>query len=300
MEWVIFSIVSRAFWAGDNIVDKLLIGRHIRNPYVLTLLGGIAPLLISMFIFILLWGRLEWIGLVPTLIIMIAGAIQIIAVFAFYKALDKEEVSRVIPLFQLTPVFVLILSAIFLKEVLTLNQYFGFILILFGGFLIAIKRIEGGFKLREAFWWMVLSSSIYAIQAIIIKSLYIKYSYLSLTFYISIGIFIPTFVLLTFSSKSRSSFIKEFSNLNITGWALVGLAAIFIIGADLSGFWAFKTGSASLISVLRGFQSIFVFIFSLILSVWLSKILKEELVSKVLLTKIIAISLMLAGLYFIA
>lgn len=298
MDWLVFSLIARVFWAGDNIVDKLLIGKYIKNPYVLTLLGGIAPLIISVIIF--LFYKLEWIGLVPTVVILLAGIIQIIAVFAFYKALAKEEVSRVIPLFQLTPVFVLILSAFFLKENLTINQYIGFILILLGGFFVSLKRIEGVFKLREAFWWMILSSSIYAIQAIIIKSLYVSYSYLNLTFYHGIGIFIPTFALLTFSSKSRNSFTREFSNLNIKGWLIVSLAAIFIAGAYLSGLWAFRTGSASLISVLRGFQSIFVFIFSLVLSIWLPKILKEELASGVLLTKVIAISLMLAGLFLIA
>ena len=298
MDWLVFSLIARVFWAGDNIVDKLLIGKYIKNPYVLTLLGGIAPLIISVIIF--LFYKLEWIGLVPTVVILLAGIIQIIAVFAFYKALAKEEVSRVIPLFQLTPVFVLILSAFFLKENLTINQYIGFILILLGGFFVSLKRIEGVFKLRKAFWWMILSSSIYAIQAIIIKSLYVNYSYLNLTFYHGIGIFIPTFALLTFSSKSRNSFTREFSNLNIKGWLIVGLAAIFIAGAYLSGLWAFRTGSASLISVLRGFQSIFVFIFSLVLSIWLPKILKEELASGVLLTKVIAISLMIVGLFFIA
>jgi len=298
MDWLIFTLIARAFWAGSNIVDKLLIGRYIKNPYVLTLFAGITPLIISIFIF--LSHKLEWIGLAPTIVIILAGIIQIIGVFAFYKALSKEEVSRVIPLFQLTPVLVLILSGVFLKEILTVRQYFGFVLILLGGFFIALKRIEGVFKLREAFWWMVLSSSVYAVQAIMIKSLYIKYSFLSLTFYICIGIFIPTFALLTFSNKSRDGFIKEFSKLNITGWLIVSLGVIFIAGAYLTGFWAFRTGSASLISVLRGFQSIFVFIFSLVLSIWLPKILKEELAGRILLTKIVAISLMLAGLFFIA
>lgn len=298
MDWIFFSLISRAFWAGDNIVDKLLIGKYIKNPYVLTLLGGIAPFIVSMLI--ILFYRPHWIGLIPTVIILLAGIIQIIAVFAFYRALAKEEVSRVIPLFQLTPVFVLILSAVFLKESLNVSQYLGFILILLGGFFISLKRIEGIFKLREAFWWMILSSLIYGVQAIIIKSLYIKYPYLDLTFYHGIGIFIPTFALLTFSNKSRNSFLKEFSNLNRIGWLIVGLAAVFIAGAYLSGLWAFRTGSASLISVLRGFQSIFVLVFSLVLSIWLPKILKEELTSGVLLTKIIAISLMLAGLFLIA
>lgn len=298
MDWILFSLIARAFWAGDNIVDKLLIGKYIKNPYILTLLGGIAPFIIS--ILILLVYKLEWIGLIPTIVILLAGIIQILAVFAFYKALAKEEVSRVIPLFQFTPVFVLILSAILLKENLTPNQYIGFILILLGGFFISLKKIEGIFKLRKAFWWMILSSAIYGVQAIMIKSLYANYSYFNLTFYHGIGIFIPTFALLTFSSKSRNSFTREFSNLNITGWLIVGLASVFIAGAYLSGLWAFRTGSASLISVLRGFQSIFVFIFSLVLSIWLPKILKEELSGGALLTKVIAISLMLVGLFFIA
>jgi len=123
-----------------------------------------------------------------------------------------------------------------------------------------------------------------------------KFKVLNFTFQFCVLIF----ALLTFSSKSRNSFTHEFSNLNIKGWLIVGLAAIFIAGAYLSGLWAFRTGSASLISVLRGFQSIFVFIFSLVLSIWLPKILKEDLASGVLLTKIIAISLMVVGLFFIA
>lgn len=91
MDWLVFSLIARAFWAGDNIVDKLLIGRYIKNPYVLTLLGGIAPLIISISIF--LFYKLQWIGLIPTTVILLAGIIQIVAVSAFYKALAKEEVS---------------------------------------------------------------------------------------------------------------------------------------------------------------------------------------------------------------
>ncbi|KKR73166.1 MAG: Conserved hypothetical membrane protein, DUF6 family [Candidatus Levybacteria bacterium GW2011_GWC2_40_7] len=169
MEWVIFSLLSRALWAADNIVDKLLIGKHLKNPLILTFVAGISSLLLALII--ILFNGLSWIGPVPVALAVFAGSFQIIAVFA-------------IPLFQLTPPFVLILSFLFLGEVLTRPQYLAFILILIGGFLISLKRIEGVFKLRNAFWLMVLSSLIYAIQIVILKPLYVSYPFWDLTVYL--------------------------------------------------------------------------------------------------------------------
>lgn len=297
MNWLFLALFSRGFWAADNIVDKLIIGKYLKDSYVLTLISGLSPLLLS--IGIIFTNKLSSLGLIPISIIFLAGAIQIIGVFGFYKALSKEEVSRVIPLFQFTPVLVVILSLIFLKEVLTVKQSIGFILILLGGFFISIKRIKGLFRLREAFWWMVLSSFVYAIQAIILKSMYVNYPFWSVTFYLGIGEFLPTLLLLSFSRNLRDRVVKGFSNLQTTGWLILILGIIFIAGANLSGLYAFRTGLVTLISVLRGFQSVFVLIFSLILSIWFPKILKEELTGGVLITKILAICLMLAGLYFI-
>jgi len=168
----------------------------------------------------------------------------------------------VIPLFQFTPPFVLILSFLFLGEILTKTYYFAFVLILVGGFLISLQKAEGIFKLRNAFWWMVLSSLIYAIQAVILKSLYATYPFWDLTVYLGFGEFLPTPILL----------------LLITN---------------------FRNRPVSLISVFRGFQSVFVLIYAILFSIWLPKILKEELNKRILGIKAIAIFLMVISLYLI-
>ena len=297
MNWILYALLSRFFWAADNIVDKFIIGKYIKDSYVLTLIGGIAPLFIAISIF--LTSRLNWIGLTPISIMILAGAIQIVAVFAFYQALLKEEVSRVIPLFQFTPIFVFILSFIFLKETLTIKQSLGFILILLGGVFISVKKIKGLFTLRGAFWWMMLSSFIYAVQAVIGKAFYNTYPFIIVTFYLSIGMFIPTLTLLLFSKQLRTKFTKELSSLPTKGWFIVVLGMIFVAFAYITSFLAFSMGLVSIISVLRGFQSVFVLAFSIIISLWLPKILKEELAGKILFTKILAIAIMLIGLYFI-
>ncbi len=297
MGWVIFTLTSRALWAADNIVDKLLIGKHLKDSVVLTLIAGISALLLSLVIII--FNGLSWLGLEPIALVIFAGVIQILAVFAFYQAISKEEISRVIPLFQFSPLFVLILSFLFLGEVLTLSHYLAFVLILLGGFLISLQKSKGVFKLRNAFWWMVLSSFIYAIQAVILKSLYVAYPFWDLTVYLGFGEFLPTPILLFLISNFRDRLGRSLSNLKLVGWALLILAMFLVATASLSGIWALTSGPVSLISVFRGFQSVFVLIYAIFLSIWLPKILKEELNKSTLGIKAIPILLMAVGLYLI-
>ena len=297
MDWVIFSLFSRALWAADNIVDKLLRGRHLRDSLVLTLIAGISALFLSLVI--ILFNGLRWIGFGPVALIVFAGAFQVVAVFAFYQAIAKEEISRVIPLFQLTPLFVLILSLLFLKEVLTLNHYLAFVLILLGGLLISLQKTKGVFKLRVAFWWMVLSSLIYAIYAVILKSLYVAHPFWDLTVYLGFGEFLPTPLLLLLIASFRSRFIKSLSGLKPIGWTLLILGMFFVTAASLSGLWALAIGPVTLVSVFRGFQSLFVLVYAVLLSIWLPKILKEELSKSVIGIKVVAILLMSVGLYLI-
>lgn len=297
MNWVIFTLLSRALWAADNVVDKLLIGKHLKDPVVLTLIAGISPLFLSIVIIIL--NGLSWIGLKPAVLAIFAGTIQIFAVFAFYQAIAKEEISRVIPLFQFTPPFVLIFSFLFLGEVLTTNYYFAFVLILVGGFLISLQKAEGVFKLRNAFWWMILSSLIYAVQVVILKSLYVAYPFWGITVYLGFGEFLPTLTLLLLIPNFRDRFTRSLSSLEPVGWVLLISAMFFVVTASLSGFWALTSGPVSIISVFRGFQSVFVLVYAVVLSIWLPKILKEELSKGILGIKAIAIFLMVIGLYLI-
>ena len=204
-----------------------------------------------------------------------------------------------IPLFQLTPPFVLILSLLFLGEVLTLNYYLAFLLILSGGFLISLEKAKGVFKLRSAFWWMVLSSLIYAIQAVILKSLYVAHPFWDLTVYLGFGEFLPTPLLLLLIPTFRSRFIKSLSGLKPRGWMLLIFAMVFVTTASISGLWAIAAGPVTLVSVLRGFQSIFVLIYAVFLSIWFPKILKEELSKSIIGIKATAVLLMGIGLYLI-
>jgi len=57
---------------------------------------------------------------------IVVGLVRIYYTLPYFKALAVEEVSRVIPLLQLTPVFVLILSSLLLRETLKPEEYVAF------------------------------------------------------------------------------------------------------------------------------------------------------------------------------
>jgi len=50
---------------------------------------------------------------------LVAGLFYVVAVLLYFEALKDEEVSRVVPLFGMAPIFVTVLAAIFLGEIFT-------------------------------------------------------------------------------------------------------------------------------------------------------------------------------------
>jgi uncharacterized membrane protein len=89
---------------------------------------------------------------------IVVGLVRIYYTLPYFKALAVEGVSRVIPLLQLTPVFVLILSSLLLRETLKPEEYVAFGLLVLGGTLFAI-RLGKGIRISRAFYLMILSSS---------------------------------------------------------------------------------------------------------------------------------------------
>jgi drug/metabolite transporter (DMT)-like permease len=73
------------------------------------------------------------------------------------KSLSIEEVSRVMSLFSFTPLFVLLLSTIFLSEIFRFEKYVGIFLIVFGSIFVSVKKYVK-VKLSRALIFMLLAS----------------------------------------------------------------------------------------------------------------------------------------------
>lgn len=132
-------------------------------------------------------------------------------------AFSAEEASVVVPLTRIRNIFVVIGSALFLHEPLTVNKILGVILILAGSMIISFKGKK--IKLSRGIWFTLAYSFCIASGMILDKAFVANYS---LPVYTSLIFFLPSFWLLLYSKFDFKRVIKEQKK---QGWgvALVGI-----------------------------------------------------------------------------
>jgi transporter family protein len=110
--WILFSVLAALTWAIVNIIDKYVLTKWVRAPIVPVIINGIIGLLAGLFI--LLFQGLSTLSYLNIALVFVAGIFYILSLFFYFRAAKIEEISRVIPLYQLSPLFVLIFAALFL------------------------------------------------------------------------------------------------------------------------------------------------------------------------------------------
>ena len=195
MEWLIFVVFAYLAWTVCNIVSKILLTKHIKNIFLYGIVigfVGLLPLLLIPF------KGLTLPSFQLLLITLAAGALYIFGMLPYFKALSLEEVSRVIPLWRFKPLFVLLLAFLFIGERLSSYEIIAFFLLLFGGFFISIRKIKDSFTISRAFYFMLLSSVLLAVYAILVKYIYLHQAYYDGFILLKFGSFLGAFSLLFF------------------------------------------------------------------------------------------------------
>lgn len=216
----------------------------------------------------------------------------------YLEAIAIEEVSRVIPLYQLRPIFVYFISVLTIGENFSVNDGIAFFLLVGGSFLISLEKIEGVFKLRKAFYLMIFANILLAIYYVITKYIFNTNPFWNSFVIVRIGSFLGGLSLMIFN-KYRKEMINILQSISLKNFSMVLGNQFLNIGALTSITYSISMGSVSLINSLNGFHSIFVLINSLFLSYKFPNILKEDFRKPILSIKIVSIILILCGVYFI-
>ncbi|OGH19994.1 MAG: hypothetical protein A3D74_03810 [Candidatus Levybacteria bacterium RIFCSPHIGHO2_02_FULL_37_13] len=294
---IFFSILSPAIAGISNYIDKIFLDKYKILPVVITIYSGMAGFVIGLVI-------LFFTGFYPvdfrlTMIVLASGFLTNLYLLPYYKALTYDETSRVIPFFQSIPIFVLILSFLFLGETLSLKQYIGCFIIIFGSFMIALEKFDLKiFKIRPAFWLIMLSSFLYAISVVLYKVGVEEIPFWHTLPYEGFGMILGSLAIFTYKDN-KQIFLKQAKGFKKNIYVLLSINEIIYVLARYTTYFALSLISASIVNVLSGFQPFFVLIFGIILSLWFPKVLREVINKKVLFQKITSISLMFIGLYFI-
>ncbi|MGZ5539468.1 MAG: EamA family transporter [Halobacteriota archaeon] len=294
VEWFYFALLSSVLISGVNIIDKILISDYKIPPLVYVLLISATSL---MPLVTLAFFHLTPLPLGILAFTILVGFVRIYFTLPYFKALMVEEVSRVIPLLQLTPVFVLILSSVVLHEALRPQDYVAFGLLVLGGTLFAI-RLTKGIRISLAFYLMILASFLLALYSVALKYLFSVQDFYTIFIWVQIAGFITFFQFIPFR-PFRSSLVTTYKiTSRKIGIIIVAEQAVAYVSLFAYNY-AIAHGPITLISSVGATQPLFVLLFATILSYRFPRVLREELTRMDVALKVLGLIAIFAGTYLI-
>lgn len=289
MSWIIFSVSAALCWAVKNIVDKYVLTKWVKNPIVPVMILGMIGLIASLLVYI--FHGYSDLSLFNIFLSFTAGITYILMAVFYFKAVKIEEISRIIPLFYLSPIFILFFAALFLGEVFTPLKYLGILLLILGSVLISSKKFMKP-TFGKAFWFMILAGISISVNIVITKYLLNFADFWTIFSYIRIGAIFVLIPIFYFNSSDLISTVKEHGKKVISVISLnesLNLVGVLFITIAIS------IGYVTLVNALSSIQPFFVLSFTVVLSIFYPKILKEEIGKSVMLLKLFAIFLMFVG-----
>ena len=295
MDWLLFALLSPAFWGLNNVFNKFLITKKFRGYFSMVIYLNFVDLIFAGAVYLVapISSQLPYVPF--------AVAVGMLPLFAFWfysKALMVEEVSRITPLLQFIPIFVVLLSVLFLGEILSVQKYFGIALIVLTSILISYRKSENGGSLSGAFKLMIPFTAILGVYTVLNKYLLGYLDFWSVFFWMMIGSWLGVMCMLAFS-RPRKEFLETVPQLGKRTFVTSLLGEGTYILGTICALIATSLGYVSLVSALSGLQHFFVFIYMLLLSLFVPTILKEEINKTVVALKIVAIALMFVGTWII-
>ena len=295
MDWFWFALLAPAFWGLNNVINKFLMTKKFQSYYPIAVYLNSIDLIFAAAVYLTTSVSFMF----PyALLALIFGVLPVVAFWFYTKALMVEEISRITPLFQFIPIFVVFMSVPFLDEILSAQKYLGIALIVLTSLLISYRKSKDGGSFSSALKLMIPFSVIFAVYNILNKFLLGYLDYWSVFFWMMIGSFLAVMLMLVFP-KPRKEFLDTLPLLGKRTFAVSLLGESTYILGTLFSLIATSLGYISLVSALSGLQTFFVFVYMLILSLFLPNILKEETTKGIVLLKLSAVILMFIGTWLI-
>ncbi|OGI60033.1 hypothetical protein A2641_02560 [Candidatus Nomurabacteria bacterium RIFCSPHIGHO2_01_FULL_37_25] len=301
--WFLIALIAPILWSVINHIDKYILSKYQdgRGVGALLIFSSLSSIIILPFLAIFYRSKIFNISLTDFLILFFVGFLSATAFYFYLKAMDIEEASIVIPLFQFDPVFGYILSYFILKESLNISQILASVLILVGIILLSIEIDEENklkFK-KKALFLVVISSFIFALSGVLFKKLALVDSFWISIFWQYVGLTVFGILILIFYKKFRQDFITMVttSKLKILSLNIIS-EILYIIGALANNF-AILIAPIALVFVVNSYQSLFVFTIGVLFTIFFPKFVSEKISSKHFLHKLISIIIIIIGSYLL-
>ena len=295
MGWIAVGLTSAAVSGVLSIIDKQTLSKYLPSVRSFGLLLSVL---------MLFWGVGTLIAVPPSpdvsaslfAITILSGVFLGAGLLIYFYVLRIEEVSRTSPVFHTYPAIVAVLGVSFLGETLSGLQWLAVLLTIAGAILISIRGSPGNRSiLGRSFGLLILASFLAAVGWVTSKYALENVPFWNVFALRSLGSALP---FLLFFSRNASESLRE---LLLSLKHPVG--RIYIIGGEVFyasfAVWlalvAVSLGPVSIVSALIGTRPVFVFLYSSLLSTARWRVMDEPLSRDILVTKTIAIVMVMVG-----
>lgn len=294
MSWIFFVIFAELFWALNNIFDRHVMEKRMKNPFVYAVLG----LVVASLSILVPSYWIGWIALPPFILFLVlcSGVAYFLGTYFYIKSMQTEEASRVSILLNIIPLFNFALAWIFMHEMLSGRQFTALIILLIGGICGSIHiKNTGRWHFSRAFILMILSAFFYSVVDVILRYTGQIYPSGALLLYLNLGILLAA-ALLFLKPRFVADFSKDIKNLNWKLWVGLILTGIGSRIGLLFSIKALSLAPVSLVTAFSGFQVLFVFIMAFAITKFAPRLMKEETDRRNLMLKLVALFLMIGGM----
>ena len=294
--YLLFAILGYVALAIVNILDKYLVSASKKTSLlVFVFYAGIFCLPLFLLV--------PWVGLPHSTTDLLLGSFSgfmfLAALLVMYFGFQKTEVSHSGPLVGVsTTLFVVLLSRLFLGEILTSLELIGIFIIVIGCVLFSFQKTKKMSGFSRALCWAILSGLLFACSHVSAKYMYIEYDFWTGTVWTKgiMGIF--GVILLIVPSVRRELFKKQVKNSSFSRSTILPVLTnrIFsIVGTGLTQY-AIALGSVSIVNALQGVQYAILIVLILFLTRYHPKVFKEFYTKSELILEVVAVIIVAGGL----
>lgn len=307
MSWLFFAALGQIFWSLGNIIDKLLLNWLAEDEEdsgdsvtQLLLFSGLAGIIVSLAI--LFWDY-SAISTQPFVIAILAfnGICTLLWLWLYLKAAEHEEISVIVPIFQLVPVAGLGFGYWFLGETVIPEKLVAGGLVIFGAILLTLSRdfFKSSFKTLGL---MALASVFVASTDLLFKLGGTNSNFLTAVFWTYLSMAAGCLLLLMLSTSIRTRFVQILRTRFVKVLsANIGNETIDVLGNTLFAF-ALLFAPIAIVQTTNSFQPVIVFILTLLMTIASFTTFKEHISWGRMLQKGIAITIITTAgwhLYFL-
>jgi drug/metabolite transporter (DMT)-like permease len=296
MTAIIIAMLSPALWAAGNHIDKYLVDRRMQNAgvgaaLVFSSLVGVPMALI----FWLLRPHVTAIHPLNAAILTFNGVLYIFSLLPYLLALQRDDASVVVPLFQLTVVFSYGLGLVFLGEQLTPAQAGGSLFIIAGSLVLTLHWRAGMRLKHDVLLLMLAAAFLNALNWFLFKYAALSEDFFVSNFWEYAGFSIAALGLLLVA-RCRNEFFQVLATNSRRVIGLASLNEMLALGAKLATNIASLFLPLAVISSIHSMQSFFVLIFGLVLlSVTPHHYKQDNIHARAILQRMAAIVMIVAG-----